>query len=255
MMHRGCDYPYRPFCGCWTAISNVGTGALLVLLAGCARRAGLGYYLLRVGRRINSMILEADGRHVLTDCWTSFGVLAGLGLVRADRLEALRLLVGHGRCGEHPVVHVWCGDRPRGCLIYFRSGRGAEDSKTNSGTICAELSVQYHGVRFRTTGYRQIVEVHLLFPQQTSVGEAHRLATILEERLPLDLGMPAEVLTHLESLEDHEAVHDELHRQTGVTAPAPPAFPQHCGTFLHASVNPIQNACSGAWRTKAIAIC
>ena len=66
-------------------------------------------------------------------------------------------------------------------------------------------------VRYRTTGYRQIIEVHLLFPHATPVGEAHRLATALEERLPEELGMPAEVITHLESLEDHERVHSTEH--------------------------------------------
>ena len=65
--------------------------------------------------------------------------------------------------------------------------------------------------RFRTTGYRQIIEVHLLFPHLTSVSEAHRLATILEERLPAELGMPAEVMTHLESSEDHADVLREQH--------------------------------------------
>jgi divalent metal cation (Fe/Co/Zn/Cd) transporter len=66
-------------------------------------------------------------------------------------------------------------------------------------------------VRFRTTGYRQIIEVHLLFPRLTPVSDAHRLATILEERLPSELGMPAEVTTHLESLEDHAHAHREQH--------------------------------------------
>ena len=77
--------------------------------------------------------------------------------------------------------------------------------------ICSELNVHYHGVRYRTTGYRQIIEVHLLFPHATVVGEAHRLATALEERLPVELGKPAEVITHLESLEDHEHVHSVEH--------------------------------------------
>lgn len=60
-------------------------------------------------------------------------------------------------------------------------------------------------------GYRELIEVHLLFPHSTAVGEAHRLATALEERLPLGLGKPAEVITHLESLEDHEDVHATEH--------------------------------------------
>jgi divalent metal cation (Fe/Co/Zn/Cd) transporter len=77
--------------------------------------------------------------------------------------------------------------------------------------ICADLNIQYHGVRFRTTGCRQIIEVHLLFPRLTLVSDAHRLATILEERLPAELGMPAEVITHLEALEDHAEVHHREH--------------------------------------------
>lgn len=66
-------------------------------------------------------------------------------------------------------------------------------------------------MRFRTTGYRQIIEVHLLFPSLTSVSEAHGLAKVLEERLPVDLGMPAKVITHLECVEDHADVHHYQH--------------------------------------------
>src|SRR6202140_4447267 len=61
-------------------LEHLGAGALLILIAGLVN-AGLGYYLLRTGRRSNSLILEADGKHVLTDSWTSFGVVGGLGLV------------------------------------------------------------------------------------------------------------------------------------------------------------------------------
>ena len=77
--------------------------------------------------------------------------------------------------------------------------------------LCSELGLQYHGVRYRTTGYRQLIEVHLLFPHSMAVGEAHRLATLLEERLPPELSVPAEVFTHLESAEDHAAVHAKEH--------------------------------------------
>jgi divalent metal cation (Fe/Co/Zn/Cd) transporter len=71
--------------------------------------------------------------------------------------------------------------------------------------------VQYHGVRFRTTGNRLLVEVHLLFPHETPVGEAHSVATQVEERLPEGLDIPTEVVTHLESLEDHGSVHRAEH--------------------------------------------
>ncbi len=191
-------------------LENLGWGTLLILLAGILN-AGLGYYLLRVGRRTNSLILEADGKHVLTDSLTSFGVVAGLGLVLLTHWKPL-----------DPIVAIvvaanilWSGGH-----LVWRSAIGLLDySDPSTGkrirekldAICTDLAIQYHGVRYRTTGYRQIIEVHLLFPHSTSVSEAHRLATMLEERLPADLAIPAEVITHLEALEDHADVHREEH--------------------------------------------
>jgi len=187
-------------------IENVGLGALLVLLAGLIN-AVLGYYLLRVGRRMHSMILEADGRHVLTDSCTSLGVVAGLALVLATSwkpldpiiaiLVAANILWSGGRL-------VW---RSAAGLLDYSDPRTGGEIRRKLDAICSDLGIQYHGMRFRTTGYRQMVEVHLLFPQATSVGEAHRLATTLEERMAAELGTPAELITHLESLEDHAAVH------------------------------------------------
>ena len=191
-------------------LEHLGTGALLVLVAGIVN-AGLGYYLLWMGRRTNSLILDADGKHVLTDSWTSFGVVGGLGLVLLTHWKPFDPLVAIGVAANI----LWSGGH-----LVWRSAVGLLDySDPNAGrkirdkldAICSELSIEYHGVRFRTTGYRQIIEVHLLFPHSTSVSEAHRLATILEERLPVELGMPAEVMTHLESSEDHAEVHGEKH--------------------------------------------
>jgi cation diffusion facilitator family transporter len=191
-------------------LEHLGTGTLLVLVAGIVN-AGLGFYLLRMGRRTNSLILEADGKHVLTDSWTSFGVVGGLGLVLLTHWKPLDPLVAIAVAANI----LWSGGRlvwhsAVGLLDYSdpKAGRKIRDKLD---TICSELSIEYHGVRFRTTGYRQIVEVHLLFPHLTSVSEAHRLATIVEERLPAELGMPTEVITHLESLEDHADVHREQH--------------------------------------------
>jgi cation diffusion facilitator family transporter len=191
-------------------LEHLGAGALLILIAGLVN-AGLGYYLLRTGRRTNSLILEADGKHVLTDSWTSFGVVAGLGLVLLTRWRPFDPLVAIAVA----VNILWSGGR-----LVWRSAVGLMDySDPKAGrkirdkldVLCSELNIQYHGVRFRTTGYRQIIELHLLFPRMTPVSEAHRLATILEERLPSELGVPAEVITHLECLEDHALVHREQH--------------------------------------------
>jgi divalent metal cation (Fe/Co/Zn/Cd) transporter len=56
-----------------------------------------------------------------------------------------------------------------------------------------------------------MIEVHLLFPNALALGEAHRIATLVEQRLVSALKIPAEVVTHLESLEDHDHVHGEAH--------------------------------------------
>jgi cation diffusion facilitator family transporter len=191
-------------------LEHLGSGVVLILLAGILN-AGLGYYLVRTGRRTHSLILEANGKHVLTDSWTSFGVVAGLVLVLLTNWKPFDPLVAIAVA----INILWSGGR-----LVWRSAVGLLDySDPEAGkkirerldAICAELNIQYHGVRFRTTGYRQIIEVHLLFPNLTSVSEAHGLATILEERLPAELGMPAEVITHLEALEDHAVVHHREH--------------------------------------------
>lgn len=191
-------------------LEHLGMGVLLVLAAGILN-AGLGYYLLRIGRRNHSLILEANGKHVLTDSLTSFGVVLGLGLVLLTRwkpfdpLVAIVIAANILWSGGHLVWRSAVG------LLDYSDPAAGRKIRDKLDAICSELAIQYHGVRFRTTGYRQIIEVHLLFPDLTPVSEAHRLATILEERLPAELEMPAEVITHLESLEDHADVHKEEH--------------------------------------------
>ena len=191
-------------------LEHLGSGTLLLLAAGVLN-TWLGWYLLHVGKRTNSLILEADGKHVLTDSYTSFGVVAGLGLVMLTKWKPFDPLVAIAIA----VNILWSGGRLAwrsavGLLDYSDPGMG-KMIREKLDAICNDLGLHYHGVRYRTTGYREIIEVHLLFPQATEVGEAHRLATVLEERLPRELGKPAEVITHLESLEDHENVHTTEH--------------------------------------------
>jgi cation diffusion facilitator family transporter len=191
-------------------ITNVGAGTLFTLLTAVVN-AGLGWYLVRTGKRTQSLILEADGKHVLTDSWTSAGVVAGLVLVMWTGWKPWDAI-----CALAVAANIlWSG----GSLIW-RSATGlldTADPKTGSllrerlDALCTELGIQYHGVRFRSTGQRLLVEVHLLFAGSQTVAEAHRLATLLEERLPETLGQPAEVVTHLEAQDDHEAVHRAAH--------------------------------------------
>lgn len=191
-------------------LQNLGAGTLFVLAASVIN-AALGWYLVRTGRRNSSLILEANGKHVLTDSWTSFGVVGGLGLVLLtgwkpfDPLCAIAVALNILWSGGHLV---WRS--ARGLLDYSDPGI-ARNLGQKLDALCAELGLQYHGVRFRTTGYRLLVELHLLFPYGCPVGEAHQRATQLEERLPAVLGMPTEVITHLEAVEDHSNVHHKEH--------------------------------------------
>jgi divalent metal cation (Fe/Co/Zn/Cd) transporter len=73
--------------------------------------------------------------------------------------------------------------------------------------IATEMQVGTHRLRFRDTGQRTIMSVHLLFPDALSIGEAHARATRFEERVAAEAGFPVEVLTHLEAIEDHDRLH------------------------------------------------
>lgn len=191
-------------------IENLGRGTLVVAAAALLN-AGLGWYLVRTGRRTNSLVLEANGKHVLTDSWTSFGVAGGLLLVLwtgwkpFDPLFAIAVALNI----------LWSGGklvgRSVGGLMDYADPEAGRKLRQALDELCAELGAQYHGVRYHSTSYRLQVSLHLLFPYGLAIGEAHRIATQLEERLPEKLGLPVEVVTHLESLEDHGHVHTAEH--------------------------------------------
>ena len=187
-------------------LQRLGLGTLVVALA-AGLNAALGFYLIRTGRRSNSIILEANGRHVLTDSWTSVGVVGGLALVLWTGwkpfdpilaiLVALNILWSGGRLMARSVVG----------LMDFSDPAIASELEPRLREVADEIGVDYHNVRFRHTGHRVIVELHLLFPYDLPVGEAHRRATAVEERLPAVLPYDTEVITHLEAHEDHQEVH------------------------------------------------
>ena len=187
-------------------IERLGTGTLLVLAASIVN-ALLGAYLVRVGKRNDSLILRANGKHVLTDSWTSFGVVGGLVLVILTGWKPFDPLLAIAVA----VNILWSGGQ-----LVWRSAQGLMDySDPETGRklnlvldeITGALGVVYHELRFRDSGKRIHVELHLLFPYQTPVGEAHRLATLIEQKIAHGLDKPASVTTHLEAQEDHEPVH------------------------------------------------
>lgn len=191
-------------------IERLGTGTLIVAGAGLLNGA-LGAYLVWVGRRTRSLIIEANGRHVLTDCWTSVGVVGGLILVLITGWPPLDPLVAIAVA----LNILWSGVRllstSVGGLMDYASPALTASISEQIADLCRELRIQQHALRVRNTGYRLLVEVHLLFPFGITLGEAHRRATVLENRLSAALDAEAEVVTHLEAIEDHAIVHDQEH--------------------------------------------
>jgi cation diffusion facilitator family transporter len=121
-------------------LQNLGAGTLLVLAAGIVN-AVLGYYLIRLGRKTKSLILEADGRHVITDSWTSFGVVTGLGLVMLtgwkpfDPLVAIAVAINILWSGGRLVWHSALG-----LLDYSDPGAGRQ-IRAALDSICPELGI------------------------------------------------------------------------------------------------------------------
>jgi cation diffusion facilitator family transporter len=184
------------------ALEQLTTGILLVALAG-AVNAVLGAYLLWQSKRHRSLILEANGKHVLTDSWTSLGVIAGLALVAATGWKPFDPI-----CAILVALNiVWSGHR-----LVSRSVRGLMDESDSAAhavivavleRACAERGVSYHALRHRDTGLAYFVEFHLVAPREAPLEEAHRIATEIEEEVARALPLPSEVISHVEPVGAH----------------------------------------------------
>ncbi len=205
----------------WTAIEKwlaglelerLGTGVLLVVGAAVLNGA-LGWHLIRTGRRTGSLILEANGRHVLTDCWTSVGVIIGLALViwtgwkPFDPICAILVALQILWSGGQLMIRSMRG------LLDWADPKAEQALRRHLDELSWAEGAEWHGLRLRETGGRLLVEVHLLFPYEHTVGAAHAAATRIEEALEGALEIPVEVVTHLEAREDHDGVHREPHRE------------------------------------------
>ncbi len=191
-------------------LQQLGLGVLITFGASLAN-ALLGFYLVRTGREARSLIVEANGKHVLTDSWTSFGVVGGLVLVVVTGWTPFDPLIAIAVA----LNILWSGGqlmrKSIGGLMDYVDPVTAESVRKQMDELCRVEQVAYHGLRLRDTGVRLRVEVHLLFPYGTVLGKAHEVATRLEEKLPLGIGRDVDLVTHLEAVEDHSSVHSKAH--------------------------------------------
>jgi cation diffusion facilitator family transporter len=187
-------------------LENLGLGTGLTVLAMVINGA-LGSYLIWVGKKRQSIILTANGKHVLTDCWTSVGVIAGL---------CLALMTGWLPWDPIAAIIVATNIVVSGVGLIRQSVSGlmdVADPQFHPQIVelldreTAKHNIRHHNLRHRNLGSTYWIEVHLLFPESTTIGEAHRVATEIENVVAARLEPRAYVTTHLEAIEDHDDVH------------------------------------------------
>jgi len=177
-------------------LEAVGAG-LLVSVVASAINLAVARSLMAVGRQFNSITLEADAQHLMTDVWTSVGVIIGVGLVWLTGWlwldPAIALVVA--------ANIVWTGWRLLG-----RSAAGLMDASLPAGQLAAienvlagyrAQGIEFHALRTRQAGARAFITLHVLVPGEWTVHDGHEWL----ERIEADIRhvVPhAHVITHME---------------------------------------------------------
>ncbi|MCW5966451.1 MAG: cation transporter [Bryobacterales bacterium] len=187
-------------------VENLTTGMILVLIASLLT-GFLGWYLVRLGKRQRSLVLEANGRHVATDSLTSFGVVAGLLLVKFTGWQPLDPLVAFAVALQILYSGFLMLRSSFGGLMDWVDPETDHEVRQALDTIATDMGIQYHALRIRNTGRGANIEVHLLLPYEMPLGDAHHVATSVELRLAASLPYPVQLSTHMEALEDHADIH------------------------------------------------
>lgn len=189
-------------------VDNLNEGIIFVLLA-VIINAILGFYLLLKGKKYQSIILNANGKHILADCYTSIGVVISLLLVKLTGMiildQVVALLVA--------LNILWTGGK-----LFKESVRGLMDQidpvievkiQKYLHTISLEKGIFYHKLRHRISGKKIFIEFDLLFDEELSLKEAHEQACMIENYLIEKFDAPVEVITHLEPRQSHNLIHEK----------------------------------------------
>ncbi len=189
-------------------LQQAGVG-LLVSAAASLLNFAVARTLLRVGRRYESITLEADAHHLMADVWTSVGVIAGVGAVAASGWTVLDPLV---------AIAVALNVLYTGLRLVRRSALGLLDTALPVAEAAAldailaryrgEEPVQFHAIRTRQAAARRFVTMHVLVPGEWTVQRGHALLERIEQEIRATLPN-ATVLTHLEPVEDPVSFDDQ----------------------------------------------
>ncbi|NJD60063.1 MAG: cation-efflux pump [Anaerolineales bacterium] len=187
-------------------LENLGWGLLVSVTASLINLA-VSLILMRAARRHNSITLEADAKHLMTDVWTTGGVLVGIALV---------WLTGFVRLDPIIALIVAANIIFTGYRLLVRSGRGLLDvsiPQEEIGSVKSildsykEQGVAYHALRSRQAAARKFMVVHLLVPGNWSVTRAHSLAEKIENQV-MTAVENANIVTHVEPIEDPLSMKD-----------------------------------------------
>jgi cation diffusion facilitator family transporter len=188
-------------------IEQLGLG-LALSVAASAINGGVAWVLLRAGKRLRSITLRADAHHLLTDVWTSAGVVIGLilvnltGWLQLDPIIALAVAVNI----------IWAGMR-----LLRETGAGLLDAAIplaeqqlikNIFLEYEQQGIVFHALRTRVAGTRRFVSFHVLVPGNWTIQRGHDLCEAIE--IAIIQALPgANVFTHLEPLEDPASWSDQ----------------------------------------------
>jgi cation diffusion facilitator family transporter len=176
-------------------VRQLDLGLAITAAAGFANLA-LGGFLVRTGRRASSLTLVADGQHVLSDFWTSLGVVIGLLLVRITGVLWLDPLVA----GIVGVNLAWTGWR----LVRHAAGGLLDEEDTELlHKLVAALNasvvpgiIRVHNLRAIRSGRFSHIDAHLVVPEFWSVEAAHDAADAFERQVIKSCGIEGEIIFH-----------------------------------------------------------
>lgn len=189
------------------AIEQLGVG-LGVSIAASAINFIVARILLREGRARRSITLEADAHHLMTDVWTSAGVIGGVAVAGVTGWNILDPLVAI----IVAINIIWTGVR-----LVSRSVSGLMDAALpaqEQGLIQEVMEkyrtqgVNFHALRTRQAAARRFISVHILVPGDWTVHDAHHVAEDFESDIRAALGGVITVFTHIEPAEDELSMED-----------------------------------------------
>lgn len=173
-----------------------------------------GRRLISVGKKRHSVTLEADGKHLITDVWTSAAVIVGVLLVALTGWQPLDSIVAL----LVAVLIVFIGIKlvHQALLGLMDTGLPEEELKKIREVFAryfVQHGVEYHALRTRQAGAWKFMSVHVLVPGDWTVTRSHELVEKIEEEIRQQVER-INVLTHLEPLEDPSSWEDvELERR------------------------------------------